>query len=104
MDQSKRNFLKGGLATMFVAGTSANAFSLKNPGRDAKDPRYIGDPTKHYSMLIDLRQCVGCQACTSACMIENNVAIGQNRTLVTEMEIGESPNVKKDSLPQLCNN
>lgn len=103
MDKSKRDFIKGGFATFLVAGTSANAFSLKNPGRDAKDTRYIGDGSKQYGMLIDLRQCVGCQACTSACMIENNVPIGQNRTFVTEMEIGEFPDVRKAFLPQLCN-
>ena len=103
MDTSKRDFIKGGFASLFVASTSANAFSLKNPGRDAKDARYIGDKSKQYAMVIDLRQCVGCQACTSACMIENNVPVGQNRTFVTEMEIGEFPDVRKSFLPQLCN-
>jgi len=103
MDKSKRNFIKGGFATLFTAATSANAFSLKNPGRDKEDPRYMGDKTKHYGMVIDLRQCVGCQSCTAACMIENNVPSNQNRTSVTEMELGEFPDVRKAFLPQLCN-
>ncbi|WP_320033683.1 sulfate reduction electron transfer complex DsrMKJOP subunit DsrO [Halarcobacter sp.] len=103
MDESKRNFIKGGLATLFVATTSAKAFSLKNPGRDEEDLRYIGNKNKQYAMVIDLRQCVGCQACTSACMVENDVPINQNRTSVTEMELGEFPDVRKAFLPQLCN-
>lgn len=102
MDKSKRNFIKGGLASIFVAST-AEAFSLKNPGRDAKEAKYIGDPTKHYSMVIDLRQCIGCQSCTAACMIENDVPDYQNRTSVTELEIGKFPDVRKAFLPQLCN-
>lgn len=102
MDESKRNFIKGGVATLFVA-SSANAFSLKNPGRDKEDSRYIGDPTKHYAMVIDLRQCIGCQACTASCLVENSVPQGQHRTSVTELEIGQFPDVRKAFLPQLCN-
>ena len=38
---------------------------------------------KHWAMLIDLRKCVGCQACTVSCHAENNVPVGQRRTHVT---------------------
>lgn len=101
MKINRRNFLKGSL--ILGASSSANAFSFKNPGLDKQDPRYIGDESKNYAMVIDLRACVGCQACTSVCLVENDVPHDQNRTFVTEMEIGEFPYTKKGFLPQLCN-
>lgn len=100
-NSSRRGFIKGSL--LLGAATGASAFSFKNPGLDRKDPRFIGDKTKKYAMVIDLRQCVGCQACTSVCLVENNVPNEQNRTFVTEMEIGEFPHTRKAFLPQLCN-
>jgi tetrathionate reductase subunit B len=105
-DNSRRNFLRKGLASTafaMLASSQASAFSLKNPGRDEEDSRYIGQKGKHYAMVIDLRQCVGCQACTASCIVENNVPIGQHRTFVTEAELGEFPDVRKGFLPQLCN-
>ncbi len=103
---SRRDFLKKGLSTTafaMLATSQANAFSMQNPGRDAKDPKYIGQVGKHFVMVMDLRKCIGCQACTATCMIENLVPKGQHRTFVPEMEIGEFPNVRKGFLPQLCN-
>ena len=76
----------------------------------------------HWVMVIDLRKCIGCQACVVACKSENNVPIGVYRTWVEVMEVGEfaydpdgdgsvllddggtyEPNVKRFSLPRLCN-
>lgn len=34
----------------------------------------------HWGMLIDTRRCIGCQACTMACAIENALPEGQFRT------------------------
>ncbi|MBN2963204.1 4Fe-4S dicluster domain-containing protein [Sulfurospirillum sp. T05] len=102
-DPSRRRFLKQGGIAALAGATSAQAFSLKNPGRDAQDPRYIGDAKAHYAMVIDLRQCVGCQACTAACKVENAVPKEQYRTFVSEFEIGTFPHVRKGYVPQLCN-
>ncbi len=105
-ENSRRSFLKTGLASTglaLLASSKANAFSLKNPGRDAKDARYIGQKGKHFVMVLDLRKCIGCQACTSACKVENQVPSGQYRTFVTETEVGVFPQVRKAFLPQLCN-
>lgn len=102
----RRWFLTKGLASGalgMASLSSLNAFSLSIPGRTNKDPRYTGDKTKYYAMVIDLRKCVGCQACTSVCLVENDVPHEQYRTFVTEMEIGEFPDVRKGFLPQLCN-
>ena len=103
MDKSRRDFFKKSAFTSTAIVSSANAFSLQNPGRDAKDPRYIGSQKAHYVMVIDLRQCVGCQACSAACKVENQVPQQQYRTFVSEYELGEFPLVRKGYLPQLCN-
>jgi tetrathionate reductase subunit B len=103
LDRSRRWFLKKGGIVGVAGATSANAFSLQNPGRDEKNPKYIGDSKSHYVMVIDLRQCVGCQACTAACKVENQVPKEQYRTFVNEFELGIFPNVRKAYLPQLCN-
>ncbi len=103
---SRRDFLKKGLsATAFatLVTSQAEAFSMQNPGRDAKDAKYIGQVGKHFVMVLDLRKCIGCQACTSVCKVENDVPDEQYRTFVTETEVGEFPDPRKAFLPQLCN-
>lgn len=105
-ENSRRSFLKVGLATTafaMLANTDAKAFSKKIPGRDEKTLKHIGQIGKHFVMVLDLRKCIGCQACTSVCKIENNVPLGQYRTFVTETEMGSFPDVRKGFLPQLCN-
>lgn len=101
--QSRRFFGAKAAVAMSAIFTSSHALSLKNPGRDRAEVRYIGDKTKHYVMVMDLRKCVGCQGCTSACKAENNVPKGDFRTYVGEYEIGDFPDVRKAFLPQLCN-
>ncbi|MBO8126559.1 MAG: 4Fe-4S dicluster domain-containing protein [Firmicutes bacterium] len=48
---------------------------------------------KRYGMVIDLRKCAGCHACTVACKAENKVPDGIKRTKIIEEETGEFPNV-----------
>lgn len=50
----------------------------------------MGESKKRYVMVIDLRKCVGCHACTAACKLENNVPSGVFRSWVKEMEKGLS--------------
>ena len=57
----------------------------------------------HYGMVIDLRLCVGCHACTVACKMENNLPEGFFRSWVVEADKGEYPTVTRVKLPRLCN-
>ncbi|HYF93270.1 MAG TPA: 4Fe-4S dicluster domain-containing protein [Symbiobacteriaceae bacterium] len=61
------------------------------------------EQTPRYGMVIDLRQCIGCYACTVSCKSENQVPLGVFRTWVKEVEVGAFPNVSRHFLPWLCN-
>lgn len=59
--------------------------------------------TKKLAMVIDLRKCIGCHACSVACKAEFDVPLGVWRSWVKQVEVGKYPNVKRPSLPRLCN-
>ncbi len=54
-------------------------------------------------MLIDLKRCIGCHACTIACKLEHATPPGVFYTRVLEMEVGKFPSAKRVFLPVLCN-
>ncbi|NOX18756.1 MAG: 4Fe-4S dicluster domain-containing protein [Chlorobi bacterium] len=57
-----------------------------------------------YAMVIDLRKCVGCDACTVACRTEWDVPIGHSRTWVEQnVMVGEFPNVNATNWVAQCN-
>ncbi len=69
---NRRNFIKGiSVATAVGVGAAA----LPKAARAAR--------TKpHYGMLIDLRRCIGCHACSVDCKAEFAVPIGKTRSWV----------------------
>lgn len=57
---------------------------------------------RRWIMVIDTRKCVGCHACTIACVAENKLPPGVvYRPVVTE-ERGEFPNVQLHFTPRPC--
>jgi tetrathionate reductase subunit B len=58
---------------------------------------------ERYGMVIDLRRCTGCHACSVACKAEFNVPLGRWRSWVKVVEKGTYPKVKRHFLPRLCN-
>ncbi|WP_202079130.1 4Fe-4S dicluster domain-containing protein [Caldalkalibacillus salinus] len=59
--------------------------------------------TKQLGMLIDLRACAGCHACSVSCKSEHDVPLGSFRTRVETQEQGTYPQVKKQFVPLMCN-
>ncbi|WP_346351904.1 sulfate reduction electron transfer complex DsrMKJOP subunit DsrO [Oceanimonas sp. AH20CE76] len=95
MDASKRQFLKQ------LTGLTAGA-SLIPVTQVQATPAGNG---KRYGMVIDLRKCIGCQACTVSCSMENLPPVGQFRTTVQqyEVEIENHDIPTQVMLPRLCN-
>lgn len=57
-----------------------------------------------YGMVIDLRSCVGCQACSAACALENQTPYWSNkwRTKVMDIQKGEYPSTGRYFVPTIC--
>ena len=84
------------IATSALSGGATTAKSKS--GQKGEEPRKI-----QYGMVIDVRRCIGCHACTVACKSEFDVPLGENRAWVEYVEKGEYPNVGRSFLPRLCN-
>ena len=95
MTASRRDFLRGlgrvsAGAPVALAAAVAPAF--------AETP-----PVRHWAMVVDVAKCIGCQACTVACIHENRVPEDSFRTFVTTWEVAEGAQVSSVMLPRLCN-
>ncbi|MBI4115627.1 MAG: 4Fe-4S dicluster domain-containing protein [Candidatus Omnitrophica bacterium] len=91
----RRAFLKLTGMGIFVAATASLPAVL-----EAAQPKIA---TKHrYGMVIDLKRCVNCKACTVACKLENKTPPGVAYNPVIEEEIGEFPYVQRRWFPKPC--
>lgn len=92
MQFDKRLFL-GNLMKITMGAIAAPV--AKAAEAPAGKPRYV--------MVVDLRRCVGCQACTVGCSFENTVPLKQFRTSVDQIEVSEGGRTAFMMLPRLCN-
>jgi len=92
---SRRSFLRG-IPVLTIGAVSVPALAL---AAEAAGPRW--------GMLIDIRKCVGCQACTIACINENDVPEGSFRTIVSTYSVKQNNQTDQPAgtyvLPRLCN-
>lgn len=99
----RRGFLK----EMLGLGAAMTVIPIKPVDAAIGDqpPRRPGHAGKRYGMLVDLRKCIGCQACTVSCSLENQAPIGQFRTTVLQYEVNlpQEDQAAMLSLPRLCN-
>jgi molybdopterin-containing oxidoreductase family iron-sulfur binding subunit len=56
-----------------------------------------------YGMVIELKTCIGCNACTISCKAKNVTPPGVFWCRVLEKEIGRYPTASRIFLPVLCN-
>lgn len=87
---SRRTFLS--LLPVVTAGLAAPAVNAAQK------------PAAHWGMLIDTRRCIGCQACTMACSMENALPEGQFRTTAATYAVTTSEGRSGVAMvPRLCN-
>ncbi|MCI9495807.1 MAG: 4Fe-4S dicluster domain-containing protein, partial [Adlercreutzia mucosicola] len=55
-----------------------------------------------YGMLIDLKKCIGCHACSVACKEAHGTRPGVRRSRVDRVFEGTYPDVRKTAVPMLC--
>lgn len=57
---------------------------------------------RKWVMIIDVRKCIGCHACTLGCVAENILPPGVVYRRVIEVDLGKYPNLKRNFIPIPC--
>ena len=121
---TRRNFLKqtGKLVASTAAVTTLSPLVLtqvkglsktssRSPERESQVVRMQHDleralakpiEQRKWTMFIDIEKCVGCNACSVACMAENNLPPGVSYRKVFDAEFGDYPDVQRFFMPTNC--
>ena len=91
--------------------TSRRAFLRTAPALTAAaamapTPAIASTGKQQWAMLIDVRKCIGCQACTVSCIQENAAPEGSFRTVVSTYSVKLTDSAQPAGtyvLPRLCN-
>ncbi len=94
MSLSRRAFI-GSAGTAAAAATLSGCVGKTKVNTPGRGPRY--------GMVIDLRRCFGCHACSVACKAEQDVPLGFFKNWVIQTEKGHYPHVGRQFVPVLCN-
>jgi tetrathionate reductase subunit B len=61
------------------------------------------DGTPAWAMVVDVKRCIGCHACTISCKAEQGAPLGRFKSWVIERESGAYPDVRREFVRVLCN-
>lgn len=94
---SRRSFFKAAVAVATVAtgAASTGCSHTVDTHKPGEGPRW--------GVVIDLRRCFGCHACSVACKAEQDVPLGSFKSWVAVSEKGTYPDVRRNFLRIMCN-
>lgn len=93
MSLSRRSIFSGLSAAIRGAVGPANAAT----------PEVANRHGARWAMVVDVARCIGCQACTVSCIMENAVPDNEFRTIVSTYEVQSGERTDMVMLPRLCN-
>ncbi|MGD9807194.1 MAG: 4Fe-4S dicluster domain-containing protein [Deferribacterales bacterium] len=79
-----------------------NESNILRMQRDLERALLKPEKNRKWAMLIDIRKCTGCHACSVSCKAENKTPEGVNYRWVKETEDGTFPNVQRYFMPGMC--
>lgn len=91
--ESRRNFLRA------LPAITAGAVMAPAPAIASAQ----GESKHRWAMVVDVQKCIGCQACTVSCIMENDVPVNSFRTVTSTYEVHDGKSTGTYMLPRLCN-
>lgn len=91
--ESRRNFLRA------LPAITAGAVMAPAPAIASAQ----GESKHRWAMVVDVQKCIGCQACTVSCIMENDVPANSFRTVTSTYEVHDGKRTGTYMLPRLCN-